>query len=57
MLAPFGDVIDGLYVAGEIGSVFGHLYIAGGNLAECFVDGRMAGEEAARRSGAAAVQG
>ena len=57
MLGPFGDVIDGLYVAGEIGSVFGHLYIAGGNLAECFVDGRMAGGEAARRSGAAAVQG
>jgi len=57
VLGPFSDVIDGLYVAGELGSVFGHLYIAGGNLAECFIGGRMAGEEAARRSGAAAVQG
>lgn len=49
VLGPFGDVIDGLYVAGELGSVFGHLYISGGNLAECFIGGRMAGEEAAGR--------
>ena len=32
---------------GELGSVFGHLYLSGGNLAECFVGGRIAGREAA----------
>ncbi len=46
VLNPFGDVIDGLYTAGELGSVFGHLYISGGNLAECFVGGRTAAREA-----------
>jgi succinate dehydrogenase/fumarate reductase flavoprotein subunit len=44
----FGEPIPGLYSAGEIGSVFGHLYISGGNLAECFAGGRIAGREAAR---------
>lgn len=46
VLNPFGEVISGLYVAGELGSVFGHLYISGGNLAECFVGGRTAAREA-----------
>ena len=46
VLNPFGDVIEGLYTAGELGSVFGHLYISGGNLAECFVGGRTAAREA-----------
>ncbi|MBO6947085.1 MAG: FAD-binding protein [Rhodospirillales bacterium] len=46
VLNPFGDVIEGLYTAGELGSVFGHLYISGGNLAECFVGGRAAAREA-----------
>jgi hypothetical protein len=27
--------------------VFGHIYMSGGNLAECFVGGRIAGREAA----------
>jgi hypothetical protein len=27
--------------------VFGHLYLSGGNIAECFVGGRIAGREAA----------
>jgi succinate dehydrogenase/fumarate reductase flavoprotein subunit len=44
---PFGSPIDRLYAAGELGSVFGHLYMAGGNLAECFVGGRIAGSHAA----------
>ncbi len=35
-----------LYAAGELGSVFGHIYMAGGNLAECFVGGRNAAREA-----------
>ena len=42
-----GSPIPNLYSAGEIGSLFGHLYISGGNLAECFIGGRRAGREAA----------
>jgi succinate dehydrogenase/fumarate reductase flavoprotein subunit len=47
VLDAFGDPIPGLYEAGEIGSVFGHIYMSGGNLAECFVGGRIAGRNAA----------
>lgn len=47
ILDPFGKAIPGLYAAGELGSVFGHLYLAGSNLTECFVGGRTAGLEAA----------
>lgn len=43
ILDVFGDPIPRLYAAGELGSVFGHLYIGGGNLSECFVGGRAAG--------------
>ena len=43
----FGRPIPGLYAAGECGSVFGHLYMSGGNLAECFIGGRIAGRGAA----------
>ena len=43
----YGGPIPRLYAAGELGSVFGHLYLSGGNLAECFIGGRIAGEEAA----------
>lgn len=50
VLNPFGEVIDGLYTAGELGSVFGHLYISGGNLAECFIGGRAAAREASARA-------
>ncbi len=42
-----GEPIPRLYAAGELGSSFGHLYLAGGNIAECFVTGRIAGAEAA----------
>ncbi|MEM7406344.1 MAG: FAD-dependent oxidoreductase [Pseudomonadota bacterium] len=48
VINAFGEPIERLYVAGELGSVFGHLYASGGNLAECFVGGRTAGTEAAR---------
>jgi succinate dehydrogenase/fumarate reductase flavoprotein subunit len=48
VLDPFGEPIPGLYTAGELGSVFGHLYMSGGNLAECFIGGRIAGREAAQ---------
>jgi len=47
ILNPFSEVIDGLYAAGEMGSVFGHLYLSGGNLAECFIGGQIAGQNAA----------
>lgn len=50
VLDPFARPIEGLYSAGELGSVFGHLYISGGNLAECFIGGRIAGTEAATRA-------
>jgi succinate dehydrogenase/fumarate reductase flavoprotein subunit len=39
--------IPRLYAAGELGSAFGHLYLSGGNIAECFVTGRIAGKEGA----------
>jgi succinate dehydrogenase/fumarate reductase flavoprotein subunit len=48
VLDPFGNPIAGLYTAGELGSAFGHLYMSGGNLAECFVGGDIAGRNAAR---------
>jgi succinate dehydrogenase/fumarate reductase flavoprotein subunit len=48
VLNPFGEPIAGLYVAGELGSIWGHLYLSGGNLAECLISGRIAGDEAAR---------
>ncbi len=44
----YGRPIPGLYSAGELGSSFGHLYLSGGNIAECFVTGRIAGRNAAR---------
>ncbi|SFZ84554.1 Succinate dehydrogenase/fumarate reductase, flavoprotein subunit [Devosia enhydra] len=48
VLGPDGDPVTGLYAAGELGSLFGHLYLSGGNIAECFVGGQIAGENAAR---------
>ncbi|OZI35089.1 FAD-binding dehydrogenase [Bordetella genomosp. 10] len=44
-----GEPIEGLYAAGELGSVFGHIYLAGGNLAECVVGGRNAARHLAHR--------
>jgi len=45
---PYGEPIPGLYKAGELGSFFGHLYTLGGNLSECVIEGRAAGENAAQ---------
>lgn len=42
-----GNPIPRLYSAGELGSSFGHLYLSGGNIAECFVTGWVAGRESA----------
>lgn len=47
VIDAFGDPIPRLYAAGELGSSFGHLYLSGGNIAECFVTGRIAGRNAA----------
>jgi succinate dehydrogenase/fumarate reductase flavoprotein subunit len=47
VIDAYGAPISGLWEAGEIGSVFGHIYMSGGNLAECFVGGRIAGRAAA----------
>jgi succinate dehydrogenase/fumarate reductase flavoprotein subunit len=48
VINSFGEPIPRLFAAGELGGVFGHLYISGGNLAECFVGGWTAGRNAAR---------
>jgi succinate dehydrogenase/fumarate reductase flavoprotein subunit len=40
----FGEPIPRLYAAGEMGSSFGHLYMSGSNITECFVNGRIAGK-------------
>ncbi len=45
----YGQPIPRLYAAGELGSSFGHLYLSGGNIAECVVTGRIAGKNAAAR--------
>jgi len=47
VLSADGEPIPRLYSAGELGSLFGHLYLEAGNVAECFVSGRIAGECAA----------
>ena len=48
VLNAFDEPIPRLYAAGELGGVFGHLYLGGGNLAECFVGGWTAARHAAR---------
>jgi predicted oxidoreductase len=50
VLDAYGNPIARLFAAGELGGVFGHLYISGGNLAECFVGGWTAGRNAATLS-------
>jgi succinate dehydrogenase/fumarate reductase flavoprotein subunit len=47
VLNGYGEAIPGLYVAGEAGSLWGDLYLVGGNLAECFVSGRIAAADIA----------
>lgn len=46
VLNSFGEPIHRLFEAGELGSIWGHLYLGGGNLSECFVTGRIAGSNA-----------
>ncbi len=47
VLDAIGKPIPRLYVAGEISSIFGHLYLEAGNITECFVGGKIAGRNAA----------
>lgn len=47
VLDPSGRPILRLFAAGELGSSFGYLYLSGGNIAECFITGWIAGREAA----------
>jgi succinate dehydrogenase/fumarate reductase flavoprotein subunit len=47
VLNSYGEAIPRLYEAGELGSIWGHLYLVGGNIAECFVSGRIAAREVA----------
>lgn len=48
VIDAYGEPIPNLFSAGEMGSAFGHLYLSGGNIAECFITGRIAGKNAAR---------
>lgn len=41
-----GNPIPGLYSAGEFGSIWGHYYEGGGNVAECLVFGRISAKSA-----------
>jgi FAD binding domain len=50
ILNVWGNPIERLYGAGELGSVWGFLYQSGGNLGECLGLGRMAGTNAAAES-------
>ena len=47
---PYRNPIPRLYAAGEMGSLFGHLYMLAGNNAECFIGGKIAGDNAAAES-------
>lgn len=47
VLDVYGEPVPRLYAAGELGGVWGHLYVGGGNLAECFVGGWIAGRHCA----------
>ncbi len=41
-----GEPIPRLYALGELGSLFGHLYLEAGNISECFVGARIAAKHA-----------
>lgn len=47
VLSVKGNPIPRLYSAGELGSMWGYLYTGGGNLSECMVFGRIAGQHVA----------
>lgn len=47
VLDPNGKPIPHLYEAGELGSPFVNKYTTGGNIADCLISGKIAGENAA----------
>ncbi|MDF7637857.1 FAD-binding protein [Lactobacillus sp. ESL0791] len=47
VLDPDGQPIPHLYEAGELGSPFVNKYTTGGNVADCLISGKLAGESAA----------
>lgn len=47
VLDPYDQPIPRLYEAGELGAIWGHLYMLSGNIAECFIGGWVAGCTAA----------
>lgn len=47
VLNPDGKPIPHLYEAGELGSPFVNKYTTGGNIADCLISGKIAGENAA----------
>ena len=47
VISTRGQAIPGLYSAGELGSFHVHGYNGGGNVGECIMTGRIAGENAA----------
>lgn len=49
VLNPYGEPIPHLYSAGELGSIYGGLYVGGGNLSETMFSGRKAGANAAKQ--------
>ncbi|MBI2184148.1 MAG: FAD-binding protein [Thaumarchaeota archaeon] len=48
VLDSLDNPIKRLYAAGEITSIFGHLYLQSGNASECLVGGKIVGENAAQ---------
>jgi len=54
VLRPDGQPVPGLYAAGAVSLVWGHLIEHGGGLTDAIVFGRIAGAQAAARAGAQA---
>lgn len=50
VIDPYGHPIGRLYEAGELGSIWGHVYLLAGNIVECIIGGRLAGQNAANLS-------
>lgn len=48
VLNPNGQPIAHLYEAGELGAPFANQYAGGGNLADCLISGKIAGQNAAQ---------
>ena len=47
IIRPNGEPIPRLYSAGELGSIYSHLYRGTGNIGECLAFGRVSGRNAA----------